>query len=320
MIYKRRKMIFDGHADILSDVMEQFKEGKDIWKDYHLPLYQQGKIKLTVLINYSDPFSDDQDKYFAEVNKVAITYFKSAQSVNILHENGFNEDKVNAIFGIEGLKPVKDMQQIQEMYNLGYRLFGLTWNEDNQFANGCRSIGGLTKLGVKLIEYANKSNIIIDLAHSSKQTFLDVAKIYKKPLLVSHSGVRSIFDVARNLDDEQLEMIKQSNGVVGIFNIGKFLSNNIENVTVKTYVDHIDYVVRKIGIEHVGLGLDFCYYLEDHNANSNTKGLERICDVENIFIELKNRNYSEDDIEKIKFSNMYRVVCESLAIKPCKIN
>lgn len=308
-------MIFDGHADILTDVMEQFRNGKDIWNDYHLPMYQKGNIKLTVLINFSDPFADNQDEEFAEINEVALPYFKKHQSVNVLHENGFNEDKVNIIFGIEGIKAVKNMDEIQKMYDLGYRLFGLTWNEDNQFASGCRSQSGLTKLGQELIDYANQNDILIDLAHCSKQTFLDVAKFSTKPLLVSHTGVRSLHDIPRNLDDTQLEMVKQTNGVVGIFNIAKFLSSDAENVTIETYVDHIDYVVKKIGIDHVGLGLDFCYYLEDHNSSSATKGLGRISDVNNIFIELKRRGYSELDINKIKFTNMYRVVCETLNLK-----
>lgn len=305
-------MIFDAHGDILSDVMEKNEKGIDIFNDYHLPLYKQGEINGSIFINFSDPFSNSQKEYFNKVSDIAIPYFQNHSEVHIV-TNNFDKTKFNIILGIEGLNALDDLNDIQALYDIGYRNFGLTWNEKNKFASSCLEEGGLTPLGFDLINYANKNNILIDLAHSSKQTFLDVAKTTKNPLFVSHSAVNSICNNPRNLDDEQLELIKSSNGVVGVFNIRKFLDEDKENVTIDTFISHIDYIVKKIGIDHVCLGLDFCYYL-GNSKNSKTKGLETIAQAPNIIKKLQELSYSNEDIEKISSLNLLRVFKQTLEI------
>ena len=300
-------MIFDAHGDILTDVMIELGKGIDIWNDYHLPMYKKANIKQTVLINFTDPFADNQKQEYKKINDIALPYFKENKSVNVLNDNDFDLEKVNIIFGIEGLGALENMNDVKEARELGYKLYGLTWNETNNFAAGADSLNGLTTLGEELIRFLDENNCIIDLAHASKKTFLDVANLTKNPLFVSHSGCASILDIVRNVDDKQLEMIRKSSGVVGIYNIDAFLAKDPKEATVQTLCDHIDHVVNTIGIDHVGLGLDFCYYLGDHDGDQGTQGLKRISDTNNILVELKERGYSDSDIEKVAFTNMKRV-------------
>lgn len=305
--------IFDAHGDILSDVMEKFRVGEDVFEDYHLELYKKGEIEGSVFINFSDPFSEKQDEYFQEVNLVALEYFKKREDIHVV-TNSYSSRKFNVLFGIEGLKPVKDLKHVKELVDLGYRLFGLTWNENNQFAHYCESKLGLTKLGEDLVKYADQHNLLIDLAHASEASFYDVLKISKKPLLVSHSGCRALFDHPRNLSDEQLIAIKNSGGVVGIFNIRSFLSEQKLDVSLDTFVDHIEHAVKVAGIDHVCLGMDFCYYLGSSSV-SGTKGLDTIGDGQLIINKLRARGYNDVDINKIASKNIKRVIFTTLDIK-----
>lgn len=306
-------MIFDAHGDILPDVYEQDKLGIDIWEDYHKDQYAKGGVKASILVNFTDPFSDNQEEVFNGINKIAPQYFKSREDINVVDKT-WSKDKFNVILGIEGIKPLHSMSDIQDMYDLGYRHFGLTWNENNDFATSCINVGGLTYLGIELVEYANNNNVIIDLAHASKQTFMDVASKTNNPLFVSHSACRALRDHPRNLDDNQLKVLKETNGVVGIFNIRTFLSEDRDSVNLQTFVDHIEHVINVAGIDHVGLGLDFCFYLGDRNEPSKTKDLHTIADSKNIIKELERRHYKDVDIEKIMYGNMFRVVKETLKL------
>ena len=122
-----------------------------------------------------------------------------------------------------------------------------------------RPDAGLSELGRALIEKLERSNIVVDLAHASKKTFDDVLQAHDKtkPLLVSHTGVSSVFHNWRNLTDEQLRAIANSGGVVGIFFYGSFLGGGLRGGSVTCIARHIAHAVSVIGAEHVALGSDW---------------------------------------------------------------
>lgn len=309
-------MIFDAHGDILTDVYEMNVKGVDIWETYHKNLYQKGQITGSIFINFIDPNSEDKLETFSQINKISVPYFKNHPDINIIGENSFSTTKFNVLLGIEGLSALKSVADIDQMYELGYRNFGLTWNEPvNNFAHSnVMEKKGLTAEGEKLIAYANDKNILIDLAHASKQTFMDVAKLTTNPLFVSHSGMRSIVNIPRNIDDEQLQLIKKTNGVVGIYVIKDFITYKSVG-TVSDVVDHIEHVIKTIGIDHVCLGLDFCHYLiTGHDSENDVAGLEDISRVGNLVEELENRGYTSAEIDKITYKNIKRVIFDTLKI------
>lgn len=305
-------MIFDAHGDILTDIEEKAREGKDVFKQYHLPLYQTADVMGSIFVNYTDPSSSQQEQTFNAISDVAIPYLEALEYVNLVKKDtDFKMGKLNVILGIEGAKPIKDVKQIAALYDLGYRHIGLTWNERNQFACGADGIGGLTQLGEEAVKWCNQNGMIIDYAHLNFQSFCDVASISTKPILFSHGNVKKLCDHRRNLDDFQLSLIKQSDGVVGVCAIKPFLTTGPE-ATIDHLVDHIIYIRNQIGIRHVGLGLDFCHYLDNLEAN-NVTGLEGMDKTVNIKTKLREAGFTTSEIEDVLYKNMMRVVKANLS-------
>ncbi len=154
--------------------------------------------------------------------------------------------------------------------------------------------------------------MIIDLAHANEQTFFDILKITKKPVIVSHANCKALCDHPRNLTDEQLMAIKARNGVIGFTNVANFIAMEAENKNVKYLAKHIDYAIKLIGIDHVGLGLDICHYLGDTFKDTRVNGFEDLHLVGNLIHELEKLGYQEEEILKIKYLNFFRVLQEIL--------
>lgn len=304
-------MIFDAHGDILTDIEQKSRFGKDVFKEYHLPKYLEANVIGSIFVNYTDPYSGAQAYNFENINKVALPYFDKVEYVNIVEHNlDFKLGKLNVVLGIEGAKPLKDLEAVKRMYDLGYRHLGLTWNERNQFACGVKGIGGLTELGEETVKWCNQNGMIIDYAHLNFQSFQDVANVSTKPILFSHGNVKKMCDHERNLDNFQLSLIKESDGVIGICAIKSFLTKN-EVATIDDLIDHIRYVKHKIGIRHVGLGLDFCHYL-DNIEDNDVIGLEGMEKVLGIKTKLREAGFTNSEIEDVMYKNMLRVVKENL--------
>lgn len=300
-------MIFDAHGDILTDVEQKAQFGVDIFRELHLPMYNEANVMGSIFVNYTDPYSTSQKYTFNLINEVAVAYMQNSDIVNVVeHDKDFRLGKINVILGIEGAKPLADINAIEEMYNLGYRHIGLTWNERNQFGCGISGIGGLTELGEEAIRWCNKHGMIIDFAHLNFQSFLDGASITDKPILFSHGNAYELCNNERNLTDFQLKLIKESDGVIGITAVNSFLSPN-GNATIDDFVEHVLYVKKLIGIRHIGLGLDYCHYLDDKTAN-NVTGLEDMAATTNLRDKFRDAGLSDSEIDDVLFKNMLRVV------------
>lgn len=306
-------MIFDAHGDILTDVALKLSNGIDIWETYHLPLYKKAGITHGIFVNYTDPFSQDQEQDFQQITKLALPYFYNRDDVKIIeNENDFTTDKFNLILGIEGLNTITSLEEIDKLYNLGYRHFGITWNEKNIFASGTGAKGGLTEIGVQLIQMCNRRGMIVDFAHLNYQSFMDASKITAKPILFSHGNVDALCSCVRNLKDDQLLEIKRTNGVIGLAAMGFFLNENKEQATIDDLINHILYIRDLIGIDHVGFGFDFCYYLSSEHKFNPVTGLHHIDDVETIIAKLVQVGLSQEEIDKVTHLNMLRVIKEHL--------
>ncbi len=307
-------MIFDAHGDILTDIEQKLSLGQDSFKEFHLPKYLEADVMGSIFVNYTDPYSVSQSHNFVNITNTAFAYFKRIEYVNIVkHDLDFKLGKLNVVLGIEGAKPLKDLAAVKKMYDLGYRHIGLTWNERNQFACGIEGIGGLTELGEEVVRFANKNGMILDYAHLNFQSFQDAASISTKPILFSHGNVKKLCDHPRNLDDFQLSLIKESDGVVGICAIKSFLTKN-EVATIDDFVDHIRYIKHKIGIRHVGLGMDFCYYLDNLEEN-DVIGLEGMDRVTGLKDKLRDAGFTSSEIEDVLYKNMLRVVKANLKVE-----
>ncbi|MGC8569748.1 MAG: dipeptidase [Caldivirga sp.] len=187
--------------------------------------------------------------------------------------------KVNIIISLEGTDALRDIYDLYILKNLGVRVIQLTWNYDTKFAASCNSKKdyGLTGEGEELVRLADDIGLLIDLAHASRQTVLDVASISKKPIIVSHANARKLKDSRRNLDDEMIEAVVKTGGVIGVTAIPSLLPKpSIEGV-----VDNIRYIGENYGWEHVAIGTDFLGMYPDE-VISGFESIEKLSTLNSI--------------------------------------
>ena len=154
--------------------------------------------------------------------------------------------------------------------------------------------------------------MIIDLSHANPKTFSDILAHTKRPIIISHGNAKALCDHPRNYSDEQMLNVAKRGGVVGVCAVANFISKEKENQTVSYLAKHIDYMVNLLGIDHVGLGLDVCYYLSEGKTSTGVKGLETIAEAKNIITELKILGYQDREIDKITHLNFQRVIKDVL--------
>lgn len=195
-----------------------------------------------------DTFWDQLKFYYFLERKKYVKILRRREDLNYLQ-------KINLIISLEGADVLRDYLDLYLLRELNILSIGLTWNYDNKFAASCvtNKDYGLTDDGENLVKLANELGIIIDLAHASKRTVLDTCSVTKKPVIVSHANVKKLKDHKRNLDDEEIEAIIRTDGVIGITAIPSTLRrNSIEDVK-----ENISYIAQSFGWRYVALGTDF---------------------------------------------------------------
>ncbi len=224
-------------------------------------------------------------------------------------------NKICAVLAIEGaysLNNERGKELLRQYYDLGVRAIGLTWNYSNSlgegasntYMNGTPSKGGLTELGKEIVNEMNRLGIIIDVSHMNEKTFWDVLDVSNKPVIASHSGAYALREHARNLKDEQIRAIAEKGGTVQIVFYPEFLVDANNKSGVKAVADHIEHIINVAGIDHVGIGSDF-------DGAKMSKDLEDASMLPGLVAELKSRDYSEGEIEKIMGENIMRVMEET---------
>ena len=216
------------------------------------------------------------------------------------------------MIGVEnGFAIGQDLKKLQEFYNLGARYITLTHIGHNDICDSSmprEALGdkktehnGLTKFGREVVGQMNRLGMMCDASHISDESFLDLIKASKAPIIVSHSSCRALAEHPRNLTDEQLVALAKNGGVIQITSVKKFLlpASGVEP-DLKTYVDHIEHVVELVGIDYVGIGSDF-------DGGGGIEGFNDHSEMLNVTIELVRRGYSEEDICKIWSGNFLRV-------------
>ena len=216
-----------------------------------------------------------------------------------------NDDKIGLILGIEGCDVLSDVLDIYVLHEMNIKVIGLTWNFTNKFASSCmsRKDFGLSDLGEELVRYANELGLVIDLAHASKQTMIDVLKISKKPVIISHANVFKVKQHVRNVDDEVLELLVKNRGVIGLTLIKSTIG--VEN-TIDELIQHFKYLRECYTVDIIGIGTDYL------GINEAPKGLERIDYIVNLREKLLNAGFTESEVQKIFFENSLRVFLENL--------
>jgi len=226
-----------------------------------------------------------------------INYINGSKNLHIIRSfREFKKDKVNIILGIEGGHIFDNtLKQVEVLYELGIRVFTLTWNNSNRLAHSALEADkkGLTRKGREFIKELSNLDVILDISHASTRTVLDVCEIINTKVIASHSCLRALNSYLRNIDDQALKAIINKGGIVGI----NFSKKHLGDYTIS---EHIDYLKDNFGINSIGIGSDFDGINDAVIADPyKIKGLEK---------ELRNKNYSTAEIEAIFSENFLRVM------------
>ena len=232
-----------------------------------------------------------------------IRMARTAADVRRAKEDGL----LAALMGIEGAHNLEgDPALVAQFAARGVRYLGLAHFSSNVFCPASMGLGGdneapLPEQGRELIAEMNAAGMIVDLAHVGRQAFLDAVPLVEGPVIVSHTGVRGVYDLWRNLDDEQLRAVAGTDGVVGVIFAGMFLAKRGER-DVLAVVRHMEHVRDTIGVRHVALGSDFDGFI------SPVDGLEDVSKLGAITEALLAEGWPEDDIRAVLGENALRVI------------
>ena len=171
--------------------------------------------------------------------------------------------KIAMVFVIEGAAPIEnEVDRIDILYGLGVRQLGVTYSESNALGSGCKEDhdGGLTMFGKQCVERMNKVGMLIDVSHCSSQTAYDAVMHSTKPIIMSHTGAKGVWNTKRLASDELIQAIAAKGGVVGI-EAAPHTTMSKTNMThdIDSYMEHFEYVKNLVGIDHVGFGVDGMY-------------------------------------------------------------
>jgi membrane dipeptidase len=221
------------------------------------------------------------------------------------------------LLSFEGAEPIgNDLDLLAIFRELGVRGIGLVWSRRNFVADGCffskkreGKKGGLTDFGVRVLEEAARLGMFIDVSHLNDEGFWDVMEFHDGPLIASHSNCRALVDSPRNLTDEQIKAIAEKGGVIGMNAYAAFVREDYKErrAGVEDLLDHLDHVVELVGVDHVGMGFDFCSGFKDFMSFSKEEVEYEVLDGHkemHLWVRgLLERGYGEEDIRKILGGN-----------------
>ncbi len=277
-------MIFDMHTDVLYDIIT-----KNHSLQYHI---NEMKNYKGAVLNYYFKGNESYDSFLFVLSEIKKFYQFNKK---ILRKHNF-------ILGIEGLGPLRSIEDLNYLLSAGIKVITLTWNDENLLATGTytNKKRGLTTFGEEFINKLSKTKIILDLSHLNNKSFKDILKVYQGRMIVSHANVKTLCNNERNLSDYQLKMIKKKKILVGVNSYAKFVG---QNKNIDSFVNIINYLRQKLGIDYICLGLDFDYYLESTKITGAINGLES----PNKLICLRNKlledGYTNSDIKKLFYYN-----------------
>lgn len=219
-----------------------------------------------------------------------------------LEDRAKNRNQTAGLLAIEGMQALDgDLANVRRLFDAGFRMMGVAHFFDNQVGGSAHGTerGGLTDLGRAAIREMQTIGIAVDLAHSSPKTFDEVAEMTKRPLVVSHAGVKGTCDSPRNLSDAQLRKVAATGGVVGI----GYWDGAVCDPSLAGIVKAINYAIRVAGTDHIGLGSDF------DGATStpfDTTGVPQLTEA------LLQSGLSPQEVAKIMGGNAFRVIRANL--------
>ena len=332
--------VFDGHNDVLSrlwkseqpDPVGRFLNGENVG-DIDLPRAIKGGFAGGFCAIYvSSPSRaaptddilatpDQQTAMAATLGESAILFNierKSQGRVKICKSAADIRDCIAsgvfaAVYHIEGVEAFEaNLDALYILHAAGLRSLGPVWSRPNIFAYGVPfrfpsspDIGpGLSEAGKDLVRTCNELRIMVDLSHMNEKGFWEIAALSNAPLVASHSNVHALCQQSRNLTDRQLDAIRDTKGLAGInFGVGFLREDGKRDKAtgLEELVRHADYMIERMGVDHVALGSDF-------DGTTISSQLRDVADVQKVIETFRKHGYDEATIRKIAYENWINVL------------
>jgi membrane dipeptidase len=354
-------------ADTHNDVLLRAMEGEDISVETRvghsdLARLKKGGVDIQVFAVWVDPIAFEKKPFKRAKDMIDTLYSiarRNSDKIAVVRnsaelEKAIAERKICAVIGVEGGHAIENsIEKLEELYKLGVRYLGLTWNNSTDWVSSAFDettnpdkvkITGLSEFGKKVVEKMNELGMIVDVSHLGEKAFWDVVKVTKKPIIASHSSVYKLCPHYRNLKDEQIKAIAQTGGVVFVNFYAEYIDSTFNTKRKKleekykaqfdsirvlyehdqnayrrarrqlmqkiaeelrppldVLIDHIDYIAKLVGVDHVGIGSDF------DGISITPLEMDDVTFLPNITKKLLERGYSTDDVKKILGGNFLRV-------------
>lgn len=284
------------------DLDEKIKEMRKPSYDLPLPDPINWKDALPVTMSLAAILFDLE-------NRGALKVCRTVADIRLTLE----KDQIAAIFHIEGAEAIDpDLRMLEVFYQAGLRSIGPVWSRPTVFGEGVPfrypSDGdtgpGLTKAGERLIRRCDTLGIMVDLSHMNTKGFWDVARISGKPLVATHSNAHAICPHSRNLTDDQLKAIRDSDGIVGLNFAAAFLRDDGQmraDVPLSQMLRHLDHLIEHLGEDRVGLG-------SDYDGAVVPEAVTTVADLPNLRQAMVDRGYDEALMRKLCHENWLRVL------------
>lgn len=292
---------FDLHCDTLFECVKQ----KCSLKENSLAIdLKRGGVFSDWVQTYGFWIPDTyrgQDAYDCFLRQYTLfqDFLQTIEELDLYPKGGKGKGQCSALLAVEGGAALHgDLRVIWDLKKKGIRLLTLTWNGENEIASGALSRGGLTSFGEKAVAELEKAAIVIDVSHLNEESFWDVYKKAKRPLIATHSNAHSVCPHPRNLKDDQIRAILETDGLIGLNFFGEFLYDQKEKNTYRMIARHIDYFL-KLGCEsHLAIGSDF----DGAVMPEGLEGIEKIP----AFYQYIEMQYGKRIAEKLFFENADR--------------
>jgi membrane dipeptidase len=244
-------------------------------------------------------------------------------------EDAHRTGRIAMIPSIEGAAPIEnEVDRLDVLYGLGVRMLGIAYSESNQLGGGVKDPGdgGLTRFGLDAVRRMNRLGMAIDLSHTGDVTARQACRVSERPVFLSHSGARALFAEPKLKHDDLLKAVTSTGGVIGIeASPHTTISPEHPRHSIESVMDHFEYCVDVMGIDHVGFGPDTFfgnhvalhrYYagnldtgeVADHEWVEYVEGLENASEYPNVIRWLVAHDYSDEQIAKVVGGNVLRAL------------
>ena len=314
--------IIDGHEDFITAIPRQERDFLEESDKGHvdLPRARRGCLGGTFVSIY---LTDQQ----AELNAAGYAIKEMDDYLRICDRSegqvravrsgaeldaALEEGAFAGIIHFEGADPISySLKELRVFYEAGLRSLGITWSRPTIFGYGVMFRGpqpekGLTDAGFALVEECNRLGILLDVSHLNPAGFWDLAKATQRPFVATHSSVKAISPHVRNLDDDQIKMIAEKDGTIGINFANSFLRPDMgreDDTPLELVVSHFEHIIDLVGDRHVSFG-------SDYDGTGVPRELYDAAQLPVILREFKRRGWSDDLIERVCNGNFRRVLGE----------